>query len=313
MNKPEHILITGAGGYIGLQLGHRLSQTFNVTGIDITPPAQAPFAIYPMDIRARELATFMQQHKITHVIHLASVVQPSRDQARDFDIDVNGTRNLLEACIQAGVEHITVTSSGAAYGYHADNPEWLQETDPLRGNGSFSYAAHKCLVEKILQDYRQQYPGLKQLIFRPGTVLGANTNNLITRLFQGRFLLTVSHAPSPFVFIWDQDLVAVIEQGVSTSRTGIYNLAGDGAVTMKDIAALCQKPVINLPAWLLGGLLWLGKTLRLTRYGPDQVNFLRYRPVLSNRALKQEFGYTPQKTSRETLLYFLAAQEQQRP
>lgn len=39
--------------------------------------------------------------------------------------------------------------------------------------------------------------------------------------------------------------------------------------------------------------------------GPEQINFLRYRPVLSNRRLKEEFGYRLQKTSAETFEYFI--------
>jgi UDP-glucose 4-epimerase len=44
----------------------------------------------------------------------------------------------------------------------------------------------------------------------------------------------------------------------------------------------------------------------VTQYGPEQVDFLRYRPVLSNRRLKEEFGFTPRKTSRQVFEFFLA-------
>ena len=52
-------------------------------------------------------------------------------------------------------------------------------------------------------------------------------------------------------------------------------------------------------------LLWVLKQLGLTQYGPEQLNFLRYRPVLSNERLKNEFGYTPQKTTREVFDLYL--------
>ena len=45
--------------------------------------------------------------------------------------------------------------------------------------------------------------------------------------------------------------------------------------------------------------------LSLTPYGPEQVNFLRYRPVLSNRRLKEEFGYVPRKTTRQAFEFFV--------
>ena len=44
--------------------------------------------------------------------------------------------------------------------------------------------------------------------------------------------------------------------------------------------------------------------MKLSRYGPEQVKFLQYRPVLDNQKLKNEFGHTPVKTSKEAFLYY---------
>jgi UDP-glucose 4-epimerase len=56
---------------------------------------------------------------------------------------------------------------------------------------------------------------------------------------------------------------------------------------------------VILPAGLLQAALWLLKKLGLTQYGPEQIDFLRYRPVLANRRLKEEFGYVPKLSSAE--------------
>ena len=55
-----------------------------------------------------------------------------------------------------------------------------------------------------------------------------------------------------------------------------------------------------------GGALRIGHALGLTQYSAEQLDFLRYRPVLDNTALREEFGYTPMKTSREVFEFFVA-------
>ncbi|NEZ03576.1 SDR family oxidoreductase [Wenzhouxiangella sp. XN201] len=299
----KRILITGAAGYIGHQLGNRLAHDFEVFGTDIRKREDLSFPLQVLDIRSRSLAEVMHTHAITHVVHLASVLQGSNDRQHDFDIDVGGTRNVVQACIQTGVVHLTVTSSGAAYGYHADNPDWIDEDDPLRGNETFAYADHKRRIEETLARYRKLHPELKQLVLRPGTVLGNDTRNQITALFTARRILVLKGHDSPFVFIWDEDVLNILEKGIRENAEGIYNLAGDGALDMREIARRLRKPALTLPVGVVKTGLriakWLGKPT-----GPEQIDFLRYRPVLSNRRLKEEFGYTPQKTSAEAFDYF---------
>ena len=70
---------------------------------------------------------------------------------------------------------------------------------------------------------------------------------------------------------------------------------------MAEIAQRLNKSTRVLPAWLLQSALWLGSRLGLSRYGPEQLDFLRYRPVLLNTAHKTQFGYTPTKTSAQAL------------
>jgi UDP-glucose 4-epimerase len=219
-------------------------------------------------------------------------------------VDVLGTRNVLQACVATGVRRLVVTSSGAAYGYHADNPAWIDEDQSLRGNPEFAYADHKRQVEEMLAQARREHPQLQQVVLRVGTILGETASNQITALFDKPVLIAVRGAPSPFVFVWDQDVVGAIEHAVFGGPPGIYNLAGDGALGIDEIARRLGKRCVGLPAGLLRGALAVLKALGLSRYGPEQLDFLRYRPVLSNRRLKQAFGYVPRLSSEQVFELF---------
>lgn len=304
----RRVLITGAAGYVGTRLGVHLAREHAVVGTDLRPRTDLGFEVLPLDVRDRSLGRLLRDRRITHVVHLASVLEGRGDRAREYDIDVNGTRNVVEACLAARVGHLTVASSGAAYGYRADNPAWITEDAPLRADPAFAYAHHKRLVEEMLAGYRRSHPALGQLVLRIGTVLGATTQNQITALFLRRRILAVRGSASPFVFIWDEDVAGAIAHGLRGNRTGIYNVAGDGALPIREIARRLGKPVLELPASLLRGALALGRTFGLSRYGPEQLDFLRWRPVLDNTRLKEEFGYRPRKTSAEAFTIFAEAQ-----
>jgi UDP-glucose 4-epimerase len=302
----RRILVTGAAGY----LGSTLLEALALVASDVRDtPAQSrlPGVEYVThDVRSPGLEPLLAARAIEAVVHLAAIVTPGARTSRELEyaVDVLGTRNVLEACVAAGVRQIIVTSSGAAYGYHADNPEWLSEDDPVRGNEAFAYSHHKRLAEEMLAAYRREHPQLRQVVFRVGTILGETTRNQITAMFDKPRIIALRGARSPFVFIWDQDVVGVIEHALRTDAAGIYNVAGDGALSIQEIAGRLGKKCLTLPPSLLRALLATLHPLGLTRYGPEQVDFLRYRPVLDNRRLKQEFGYTPRKTSREVFDFY---------
>lgn len=303
------VLITGSSGYVGRLLLTELAtrslegRVGAVVGTDVRAPAAVPpgAEFFAHDVRDTGLAAELRARKISCVVHLASIVTPGKGSSRAFEysVDVEGTERVLEACVAANVQRLVVTSSGAAYGYHADNPAWLTEEHALRGNETFAYSWHKRLVEEMLAKARVEHPQLEQTIFRVGTILGPSVNNQITALFQKQRLLAIRGSASPFVFIYDGDLVSLLAESVNRPVTGIFNVAGDGAMTIDDIAAALGKPVLRLPAWVLQGALAVLRPLGLTRYGPEQVDFLRYRPVLDNARLKAVFGFRPRLTSRE--------------
>jgi UDP-glucose 4-epimerase len=307
----SRVLVTGAAGFIGAQVVDRLAglpEIAHVVSVDVRAMERRDgVSCHELDVRDPAIVDLVVQQGVDRIVHLAAVVTPRPDQTREFlySVDVEGTANVLAACRTGGVNHLTVTSSGAAYGYHPDNPEWIDEDDPLRGNATFAYSDHKRIVEEMLAIHRVEHPELGQLVLRPGTILGASVSNQITRLFEWPVVLGIAGSPTPFVFIWDTDVVEIIVRGTRGQRTGIFNLAGSGSVLMRDIAEELGKRYVPLPAAAVRAVLAVLYRLRLAPYGPEQVDFLRYRPVLSNRRLIEEFGYTPTKTSLEAFRSYL--------
>lgn len=310
------VLITGGNGFLGSHVARLLAgreEVDLVVAADVREGASHD-ALHDgihavrLDVtEAASIAPLLREHRIDTVVHLAAIVNPGADVELEYRVDVTGTANVLAACVEAGVERIVVSSSGAAYGYHADSPDWIDESQPLRGNDVFPYSRHKRLVEEMLAEHRQAHPELEQVIFRIGTILGPDVQNQITALWDGRRILRIAGSDSPFVFVWVDDVAAAMVRAATDGPVGIYNVSGDGSLTVPEIAARLRKPVLTVPAWALSFALRVGRMLRLTPHGPEKVVFLRYRPVLANTRLKEEFGFTPSRTSAEAFEAYTAA------
>ena len=303
------VLVTGGSGFLGTGVVAGLAAAgHEVTSADLSvPESGVPGVEYVrLDVtEAAAVSAAVAGHD--SVVHLASVVDPD-GMARDaaYRVDVDGSRHVLAACAEHGVRRLVVSSSGAAYGYHADNPVPITEDHPVRGTTAFAYSHHKALVEGLLADARRDHPQLEQVVLRIGTILGERVDNQITALFHRPRLLAIRGSDSPFVFIWDTDLAAIVVRAVADGPPGIYNVAGTGTLTIDQIAARLGKRTVAVPEWLLKAVLAVGSAMRVSRYGPEQTGFLRYRPVLDNTRLREEFGYTPGLTSAEAFDRWLA-------
>ena len=305
------VYVTGGNGFLGRSVVAGLvASGVRVVSGDLGFPADPVEGVEYEIADVTDAAALTEQftrHRVEAVIHLASIVNPgaATTPEQEFRVDVVGSRTVFDACLATGVRRVVCSLSGAAYGYHADNPEWLVETDPLRGNDDFPYSRHKRLVEEMLAELRVTNPELEQVVFRIGTILGPTVRNHITALWDGRRIMRIAGSDSPFVFVWVDDVVAAMVRAVTGGPAGIYNVAGDGRMTVREIAAAMGKPTFVIPAAVLAVALAVGHALRLTPHGPAQVKFLRYRPVLSNESLKKHFGFTPTRTTREAFAEYL--------
>jgi UDP-glucose 4-epimerase len=323
-----NILITGAAGCLGSRIVNALTELANTDLHDQSHDClkESPLKIFAtdikenpfiddsnltykrLDLRTEEFSQWLEKIRPDKIVHLASILQISKQMTREMahDIDVVATKKLFEQSITLGVKKIIVTTSGAAYGYYPENKNVITEDRPTKGNNDYFYSAHKAEVEAIMAEYRETNPELKQVIFRPGAILGPDFQGPVVNLFQQKLIVGLMGYPGPFNFIWSEDIVDYITEALTTSVTGEFNIAGDGTLSMRDIAKCLHKPYLPLPPWLIQGALAIAKPLGLSQYGPEQVKFIKYRPVLSNEKIKRVFKHQPRYSSQKALDAFLA-------
>lgn len=305
----KNILITGISGYLGTRLTEELAQRSDIgkiVGIDIAPPPDImprKVLFFQKDIRDPDIRELLTRHQIDTVLHLAFVVQPIHDLQRMHDIDANGTQNILEQSLRAGVNHLIAISSTLAYGAHADNPEILTEDDPLRGNETYPYGFYKAETDRMIQAFAKNHPEMIITTLRPCTVFGPNIDNYVSRMLFLPLSVSIKGHDPAVQFVHESDFVDACLAALENKSPGAFNIVGDGTLTIREIAAAIGTKVIPMPAWLIYPML---ECLWRIHFPMIEVNrgyldYVRYPFVTSNKKAKQELNFTPRYTSTETL------------
>src|SRR5262249_8934112 len=114
------------------------------------------------------------------------------------------------------------------------------------------------------------------------------------------------HDPS-LQWLSPEDLASAVCSAVERSEGGIFNVAPDGVIPLR--VALRMAGVMCIPVWRLLQRVPRHVLFTLGLASPiDQLEYLRYSWTISNQKIKQELGFTPERSSPEVLMDFLHGQ-----
>ena len=300
-------LITGGSGYIGTRLVDHLAgreETEAIVVADVREPKsfrpKTTFA--QLDVRDRHgVRALFERERPDCVVHLAFLLNPIRDDAAMYEVDVNGTQNVLEAASAAGVGQVLVTSSTTAYGAFPDNPVPLTEHDPVRGAPDFNYARDKAESDRLCQLWALQHPERVMTIVRPCIVFGPDVDNYIVRLWlRNPFRADFGFGSDPpLQFVHVDDVAEALILLLEGRHAGVFNVAGDGYINFIEASDLIGLKARRVPYGLFkkfAALLWRAG---VSEAPAGQLEFAIHPWVASNEKLKQATGWRPRWTSRE--------------
>ncbi len=314
-SSGQKVLVSGVSGYFGTALCRQLEQRSwcrQIVGFDVKPPLYKfdKLEFRKMSINDPQLASWVKEVAPDLIIHLAFIVDPIADEQLMFHVNVEGSQNLLAAAENAAVRQVLIASSGTAYGAWPDNPVPLKESDPLRPHPTFAYANHKSQVESICEAFGAKHPNTVLSIVRPCVVYGPLVNNYLSDLLTGLPWVTgLAGYDPPLQFVHEDDVTAAIATIAEQGAKGAFNVAPPDTLLMSEVLNQCNKPMLQLPDWVLRpvvGLCWrLG--IPLLKAPPTILDFFRFPWVMDSSRLRQELGFTFRYSSRETLAVMLRA------
>lgn len=313
----KNVAVTGASGLIGQQLLERLvadEAVEQVLVLDMRAPTlESPkIKFVAQDVSLPFEALFVKAN-IDAAFHLAFILNPIHDRERMRAVNLGGTRNFLMACERANVQDILVVSSGTAYGAHSDNPPILDENAPIRANQNFSYVADKGEMERICQDWMRRHPTVRLVTARPTMVLGPRVNNFISRSLIRRVFFKVRGHNPQLQFVHEEDVAALFYLLVKKQKSGPFNIAADGSLSVLEVARKVDAWVLDYPKWILSfvaGLAWQLRLGIVAEADPGVIDFVQWPWILDTTRVKQELGYQFKYTAEQTLDAAIQAQTQ---
>ncbi len=249
------VLVTGAAGFIGSHMVKLLlKEGFNVIAVDNLRSGRIEnlkdvlnrIHFYKIDIRNEEIGKVIREADI--VIHMAAVVniQDFYERPKEgFDINVNGTVNLLEYARKYEVELFEFASSAAVYG----NPIKLPISEDHPTNPLHPYGASKLAGEKIGMTYFYTY-GLKFIGFRIFNVYGPRMTGgfyagviakFIESALSGKPLTIFGSGEQTRDFIYVEDITNGFLAGIKRRKAGIFNLGTGRVITINELAKIIKR------------------------------------------------------------------------
>jgi UDP-glucose 4-epimerase len=304
----KNIFITGVSGYIGGKTAKALEQrndVYSIVGIDISEPnnSHKKLTFIKKDVRD-PFTDLLKRHEIDSVIHTAYVLPPIHNKKLMEDINVSGTENVLNACVEANVSRLLYTSSTTAYGFHPDNEIPLTEESPLRGNDDLTYSKNKKEIELLMKKFIENHPDIAVTILRPCYVVGPGFDNPMSNYLKKPTVL-LPKKTAPMQFVHEDDLVRAMILCLEKKISGTFNIAGKGTMELEEMVELLGNKIIRLPDAVLKFLNQMFWYLRMAEAPSSGLNQVRYPWIASSEKLIQETGFAYEYNSKSAFKDFV--------
>ena len=317
---PVRVVVTGATGNVGTSVVPALARDPSVEEI-VGLARREPEVRLPKTSWVRADVTRSDLVEIFRgadcVIHLAWLIQPSRDEQTLAAVNVEGSTRVFEAVAAAEVPAVVYASSVGTYSAGPKDRR-VDESWPTEGVPSSFYARHKAEVERRLDRIEREMPRLRVVRLRPGLIFKREAASGIRRLFAGPFL------PSPLVRPGLLPVVPAMErlvfQAVHTecvaeayrlaatreSARGAFNVAAEPVLDPPTLGRILNARPVPVPPRLLRAVAHATWLLRAQPTPPGWLDLALGVPVMDTARVRRELGWVPRRGADEALMELLA-------
>ena len=307
----KNVFITGGTGFLGCHLARALlKENYAVTLFDIAP-LDATDLIGKVtsiqgDIRnKKELEKAIKNHDF--VVHAAAALPIARDKKIIFENNVEGTKNVLEACLKQKVKRLVFISTTAVYGVPKHLPE--KEDSPLDPIGY--YGQSKIAAENLCKEYMQK--GLEVNILRAKTFLGPERLGVFALWFDAihnnKSVFLLGKGNNKYQLLAVSDMVsAIIRSLESKTKNEIFNIgAKEFGTWRQDLGYVIKKEhskakIVGFPILPSQFALMILEKLNLSPIAAWHYKTIPVDSYISVEKAETLLNWHPKKSNKELLL-----------
>jgi nucleoside-diphosphate-sugar epimerase len=312
------VVITGASGNVGTSVIQSLAgedRVSSVLGLARRLPDWRPPKVEwaEADVVDTDLAPLFRGADC--VVHLAWLIQPSRDEHMLDAVNVTGSDRVFRAAAEAGVPSLVYASSVGAYAA-GPKDDLVDEGWPTTGIETSYYSRQKAATERLLDRLEAEHPELRVVRLRPGLIFKSEAAEEIRRLFAGPFL------PSPLVrpdliplvpripglrfqAVHSRDVGDAYRLAIVGDVRGAFNVAAEPVIGPRGLAALLGARTVPVPAGLARAATQALWRLRLIPTSPGWLDMALSVPLMDTRRAREELGWKPRHSASDALLELL--------
>ena len=291
----EKVLITGISGGQGRLLARRLTENYEVCGVDRVPWEGHPseIRVYELDVRKKKFEDVIRTELPTAIVHMGLIRHFRTSERVRHDVNVRGTKQLLDHCVHHGVQRLVVLSSSYVYGAFPENPYYMDEDSPLSASRSYPEIRDLVEVDTLASAFLWRYPHIRTCVLRPVNVLGRYVHSMIGAYLRERRVPTVMGFDPMMQFVHEEDLSEAIVSTLEHGLQGVFNVVGPGEVPLHTAIRECGGIQLPVPELLARPLFERLFRWGLSPYPPGAMDFLKYPITVSGNRFVDATGFRP--------------------